>query len=202
MPFLTYVSGLANCMRSPTGFKEGIALVPGRHCAGCHHATSLDNQNLCGHVTGPSPRAIVNLLRIAQVCALVRSARTQTRRAVGLDDLMAVAPFVLRGKLGLDPQWLASSGPRPGPDALGFAGCEWIAIRSILDYLRGQFEEFIGSDAYWIADDLAAGKSVTVEEREHLLWHIDNGYGGRGDNWCFNRIRLASGCAGPGPRDE
>lgn len=192
IPFLTYLTGLANCVRSPTGFKEGVTLVPSQHCAGCHHEATFDGQNLCGHVRGPSPRALVNLLRIAQACALLRSVVSESAAVATVDDVHAVAPFVLRGKLGLDRRWLEDNGPR-GPGTLGFAGNEWVAVRSIVGDMRNCFERFVASDAFWIVDRLSRGEDVPADARSHLQWYIEDGHDGVGDNWCFNRVRLITG---------
>jgi MoxR-like ATPase len=190
IPFLTYVWGLANCVRSPTGYKEGLVLVPARYCDGCHHATSFDGQNLCGHVRGPSPRALVNLLKVARGCALLRAMRTDATVMVTLEDVVAMAPFVLRGKLGLDRVWMENNGPKRGLDSPGWAGCEWVAVRDIIGQVRERFERFAGSDAYWIAESLARDEDVGPAAREHLRWHIENCDNGAGDNWCFNLKRL------------
>jgi hypothetical protein len=98
--FLVYLSGLSNCVRSRTGYKEGILFDPASHCHECHHSRHFHNTNLCGNIRAPSARALVNLQRVAQGFALLRVWKTgHGMVAVTLDDVIAAGPFVLRGKL-------------------------------------------------------------------------------------------------------
>jgi hypothetical protein len=135
--FLVYLSGLSNCVRSRTGYKEGILFDPASHCHECHHSRHFHNTNLCGNIRAPSARALVNLQRVAPGFALLRVWKTgHGMVAVTLDDVIAAGPFVLRGKLRLSGPWLQTSGPPGKP----FQGCEWEAIRVILESLRRRFE--------------------------------------------------------------
>jgi MoxR-like ATPase len=184
----TFLAGLSNCVRSITGYKDGILLVPATFCAGCHHqagAASFGGQGLCGHIRAPSPRALFNLLRVSQAVALVRSAKEEANATQGaesspaievtLDDVTSVAPFVLRGKLGLDPQWVVNAAPLSGsaPMAMArFAGCEWEAIRHIFTDLKRRFDAFVCSDAYWVFDTLrCGGQPEPAAARARLAWH-------------------------------
>jgi len=124
--FLVYLSGMNNCVKSPTGSKRGIAFSP-KLCEGCNHAKSrqTDKGNICGSVHAPSDRSLINLKKIGKGVALLRAYKTISAMprddpsaiktaaedyckslSVTLPDLQAIAPFVITNKMPLDPNWI------------------------------------------------------------------------------------------------
>lgn len=183
--FLVYLSGLSNCVRSLTGYKEGILLSPATHCNECHHSKHLYNANLCGNIRAPSARALVNLQRVAQGFALLRVWKAEKEAvSVTLEDIVTAGPFVLRGKLALTSEWLQTS----GPPAREFKGCEWEAIREILRYLEGPFRKFLSQPTYVLLEKHLEGQSLRLEEVERLISHADNRK--EADNWAVNKVRM------------
>ncbi|MGH8059523.1 MAG: AAA family ATPase, partial [Candidatus Entotheonellia bacterium] len=181
--FLVYLSGLSNCVRSRTGYKEGILFDPGTHCHECHHSRHFHNTNVCGDIRAPSARALVNLQRVAQGFALLRAWKGgHDSVSVTLDDLIAAGPFVLRGKLHLSSAWLQTSGPPGKP----FQGCEWEAIRVILDWLRKHFEEgFCSTPEYTLLARRLRGEGLSAEDVERLIRYADDR-----DNWAVNKVHM------------
>lgn len=137
----------------------------------------------CGNIRAPSARVLVNLQRVAQGFALLRVWKTgHGMVAVTLDDVIAAGPFVLRGKLRLSSPWLQTSGPPGKP----FQGCEWEAIRVILESLRRRFEgEFcVAPESALLAAQLG-GEALSPEEIDRLIRYADET-----DNWAVNKVRL------------
>lgn len=193
--FLVYLSGLGNCVRSLTGYKDGIRMDPNFYCNGCTHAKHYHSTNLCGNVRAPSARALVNLHRVAQGFALLRAWRMDLQEvSVALEDLVAAGPFVLRGKLHLTPKWLQTMGPHGEQTETtgradfkkGFNGCEWEAIRHILKFLRSRFQnEFFKASEFGLLQRHLAGNKLSADDVGRLIQYAEGT-----DNWAVNKVRM------------
>lgn len=118
---LVYLNGLGNCVRSQTGTKLGITFSPAM-CEGCHHAAA--GQGMCGAVSKPSPRSLINLQSVARGVAAVRIQQQKegAERCVTREDVMAAAPLVLYSKLEIHSAWVAKV----------YQGNKWAAVRAIV----------------------------------------------------------------------
>lgn len=180
--FIAYLAGLGNCVRSISGTKEGIAFSP-EICAGCRHAKHFFS-NLCGSIRAPSPRALVNLQRVAQGIALIRAARTGTSGVtVGLEDVKAAAPMVLLNKLELDPIWLQTA----GPTGKEFRGCVWLAIQAVFDFVFTRYVHFAGSCGP------AFEKYVSGVPLDPADYDCLEAYARNEDAWGVNLVELGRG---------
>jgi len=119
--FLVYLNGLGNCVRSQTGTKLGIAFSS-TMCEGCHHAAARDG--MCGAVSKPSPRSLINLQSVARGVAAVRILQQghAADRCVTREDVLAAAPLVFYSKLEIHPAWVAKT----------LQGNKWAAVRAIV----------------------------------------------------------------------
>ncbi len=190
MGFLVYLSGLSNCPRSLTGSKEGMLFRPLTFCEGCHQASVLGG--VCGVLRAPSQRALLKLQRVAQGVALFRACRRgQSEVCVTLEDLRAAAPFVLRGKLHLTPQWLQQDQKLvPGRGAGRLLGCEGKALSEILRELSQRYLRFRGSGLYGAFARYLERQPLTPEQVEVLAR-----YSATQDVWAVNEVQLRDGLA-------
>jgi hypothetical protein len=149
---LVYLSGLGNCVRSMTGTKLGIAFSPAM-CDGCHHAAGM--QGMCGAVSKPSPRALINLQSVARGIAALRISRDGggVEPSVIREDVLAAAPFVLYSKLEIHAAWVAKV----------FQGNKWAAVCAIVEEAAKRLDIFLNT----FRDVLAAwanGEPLTPEQ--------------------------------------
>lgn len=179
--FLVYLSNLGNCVRSPTGTKEGIAFTP-RLCEGCRHVKHF--YGLCAASHAPSPRSLVNLQRVAQGAAFLRSVRVPgSPLEVGVDDVVAVSPLVLLNKLELADSWLRTAGPRTP----AYHGCAWLAILDLMAFLRSRHSRV----ALEVGPDVLAAyaRGTPLESRG---WEKLGDYASQEDAWAANLLELAA----------
>ncbi|MBF0240202.1 MAG: hypothetical protein HQM12_21065 [SAR324 cluster bacterium] len=148
--FLIYLTRLNNCIKSPTGTKIGIAFTP-HLCEGCHHKTFYRNTNACGSLESPSPRAIVNLLRVGRGFALIRAWKQKVEPKILCEDILMAAPFVFYNKIGINHDWLMTNSWRGHTqtaiavgEALlshtGTIGSRWLGIKEMMKYIYARFQ--------------------------------------------------------------
>jgi hypothetical protein len=159
--FIVYLNGFNNCAMSPTHSKEGIEFSQAAFCnKGCHASKcmSSDKGNICAAVRAPSGRAGIALKKIAKAVAALRAYKAIDAAARGevdlgdqqgvgeyldtlkvtLDDVIAVAPFVLTGKMELDKHWVKQH----------FAGNNFLATQHVIKTAYDTFSKWVASPAY------------------------------------------------------
>ncbi|MFH8120147.1 MAG: MoxR family ATPase [Candidatus Aenigmatarchaeota archaeon] len=102
--FVIYCSRIDQCIRSPQGKKSTILSFTPRFCDGCS-AAALD-KGICGNISAPSPRAIVDWIMLARGFALYRAYKFGGKARVEIEDLIAAAPFTLYSKMDINPSWI------------------------------------------------------------------------------------------------
>ncbi len=153
--FLVYISGMSNCIKSPTGSKEGIEFKLDL-CKGCHHAAFCNN--ICGNVYAPTNRSLINLETVAKGIAAVRAykalikstqrEKTDSKRARAIsdfmkseflvnlevtpEDILACAPFVLYSKIQINDQWVQKH----------FQGSRFLAVQTVIQTACAKFLTF------------------------------------------------------------
>jgi MoxR-like ATPase len=160
--FLVYLSGLDNCVESPTHSKTGINFKKQDICNGCHNSkdSTSDKENICGSVYAPSDRSLINLKKIGRAVAVMRAYKTidhiardetiekdkakeivkdyMNNLTVTVDDLVAVAPFVLTSKMIIDPAWIDSN----------FNGSKYLATKHVISTAAQKFKKYVASGVY------------------------------------------------------
>jgi MoxR-like ATPase len=190
--FLVYLGGLSNCVKSPTGSKQGINFKQRDMCDGCHHAKDdvLGKGNVCGSVYAPSDRSLINLEVIGRMVAGLRAYKVIDALSRGqlevdnaedfarqyidnlqvtLDDITSVAPFILSSKMIIDPAWIEQH----------YSGSKFLATQDVIRNALERFKNFTTSDAYEALVN-SDGK-MTQEAKQRLL-----DYAKTRDPWAYH----------------
>lgn len=190
--FLSYMSGMSNCIKSPTGSKKGISFSTKSMCEGCHFAkdSESDRGNVCGSVYAPSDRSLINLKKVSRAVAALRGYKIVDAVAkkqiptndpqrfvenylqslqVTVDDICQVAPFVLASKIPMERGWVGQQ----------FNGSGYIATKHLVGNARAKFKKFIASQAY---ETLARNKG---ELNDTVIASLRD-YSTKKDPWAFS----------------
>jgi len=110
LEFLLYFSRANQCIKSPSLTKLTIENLDSEFCKGCK-AYAL-NMEICGNIQAPSVRTLSNWIRFARAIAMLRTYKIykyskdlNNSPKVTLEDLRAIAPFLLSSKLNINPEW-------------------------------------------------------------------------------------------------
>ena len=179
--FLNFLGEMNNCYKAPEGTKAKIeGFSPETTCTGC--VADAINNKICGNVYAPSERTLLNLKTMIKAFAAFRLSKVPGGpvRAT-IKDLMYVAPFVLNGKLNINPHWIG----KYGHSSTAYATEQ--ALNTIYDKWSNGIRE-IGSIQQKIID----GKELTADDRSDLFnFYLKNPW--FGDKEIMQRIFFETG---------
>jgi MoxR-like ATPase len=205
--FLVYLEGLSNCVKSPTHSKNGINFSS-KMCEGCHHAKSPASSkgNICGSVYAPSDRSLINLKKIGRIVAALRAYKVADAVAQGelkpedpkkfvsdyvaglkvtMDDLIAVAPFILASKMIIDPKWIGAQ----------FSGSKFSATQHVVAVAAENFKKYISSQPYKML--MESDGQISPIVRDAIKHHVMTA-----DPWVYNLGDLSDKGYEPGTRKK
>jgi MoxR-like ATPase len=157
--FLTYLEHMDNCYRSPEGTKLSLTnFSPEETCVGCH--AFAKNKGICGNVNAPGERTIDNLETAARAFAAYRIYRLpDTAKDVTIEDVFAVAPFVLYSKLEIRQGWQEKFGDHS----------KWNSVDMALREIHSRWRETLEKNRDLFDAAANAQRPLTPDESRRLF---------------------------------
>ncbi len=170
---ILYLSFCSNCVKSQTGSKYGIIFSP-EFCkdSDCQYARNPPLNRICPFTFAPSNRVLRKLVQVAKGFLLIKHVKIANLKKakegesvmkeyiknlkdldVGLEDVVAIGPFVLHSKISMYSEWVNSN----------YNGNTFFACKDFLKVVYERLDTFIKNLLKVVVTEMRGG---TLSEKD------------------------------------